>query len=55
MPNGAISCLSTSYAHILSFRDEDIESPIQILQIETTGENKVRFGNSFKSALTSSY
>jgi hypothetical protein len=41
MPNGAISCLSTSYAHILSFRDEDIESPIQILQIETTGENKI--------------
>jgi hypothetical protein len=44
MPNGAISCLSTSYAYILSFRDEDISLPIQVLQIETNGQNKVRLG-----------
>jgi hypothetical protein len=41
LPNGTLSCSSTHFSHIMSFRDEDIELPIQVLQIETTGEFKI--------------
>jgi hypothetical protein len=39
--DGSLSCFTSSYSYILSFRDEDISLPIQVLQIETNGQNKI--------------